>query len=142
MKRLGVPRVIFNLHMMVTAVSGKPVCDIDCIDFFAGAARIKKSFRSLGFQAISYEKTDDPSHQDLLSFEGFITALIFVMRLKPSGITHWGTVCSTWVWVSRGATKRSAATPLGDQGMQCVREAICMQGASDTQCHAMSTLNY
>ena len=33
-------------------------------------------------------------------------------------------VCSSFVWISRGTTKRSAIAPLGDESVECVRAAL------------------
>ena len=46
--------------------------------------------------------------------------------LLPMGVTHWGTVCSTWVWMCRATTKRSWAEPLGDTSLECVTQANIM----------------
>lgn len=44
---------------------------------------------------------------------GFIRALQLVLRLRVGGLLHAGPPCSSWVWVSRGSTKRTRANPMG-----------------------------
>ena len=45
---------------------------------------------------------------------GFLVSLSLVRRLKlgTSG-SHWGLICSTWIWICRNATRRSQSCPLG-----------------------------
>ena len=58
---------------------------------------------------------------DLCSGAGFVTALIFVLRLKANGFSSWGAVCSSWIWVVRSTSQRSKTNPLGDTSKEFVR---------------------
>jgi hypothetical protein len=56
-----------------------------------------------------------PVFNDILSAPGFFEAIRLLLQLKP-GATLWaGIPCSSFVWISRSGTKRSATNPLGDE---------------------------
>ena len=43
-----------------------------------------------------------------MSSIGFLNSLALLLRLRDyQAWQHFGTVCSTWVWMSRSVTKRS-----------------------------------
>ena len=50
-------------------------------------------------------------------------AIEMAMAIVPNGMAWFGVPCSTFVWISRGHTKRSRATPLGDELRSDVRNA-------------------
>ena len=60
---------------------------------------------------------------DMLSAEGFLHALMLIRRLKPSSLVHLAPVCSSWVWVNRGTSKRSREHPLGDTSLAYICQA-------------------
>lgn len=70
----------------------------------------------------------------------FRSALQLVRRIREHGILWASPVCSTWVWMSRGSTGRSAENPLGDITRSAVREgnlmvsrcasSVCVGGSS------------
>ncbi|CAK8998358.1 unnamed protein product [Durusdinium trenchii] len=65
---------------------------------------------------------------DFMTPEGFVNAVFQVLRLSPGSSLTLAPVCSTWVWVSRGSTKRSRALPLGNTGAPSVRLGNLMVG--------------
>jgi hypothetical protein len=50
---------------------------------------------------------------NFMSAAGWVNALQLVRRLMRGGLTHWATVCSTWIWMARSGTLRSEERPLG-----------------------------
>lgn len=71
------------------------------------------ALRALGLNIMSYEYDDDCVNQDILSPSGFAFALALLLRARPGSVVWFAIVCSTWVWVSRYSTGRSAWNPLG-----------------------------
>lgn len=52
----------------------------------------------------------DKECQDMCGTVGYIWAIVLAMRLGIGTYAHFAPVCSTWVWVSRGSTKRSGGS--------------------------------
>eukprot|EP00969_Alexandrium_andersonii_P039510 1731174-Alexandrium_andersonii.AAC.1 len=78
----------------MSVVCQKPDCA--GIDFFAGIANIQKSLSAAGLRCLAYDKVYNPIGHDILHPRGFLTALVWTLRLAPYSFTHWGTCCSTW----------------------------------------------
>ena len=56
---------------------------------------------------ISRYAQSSPSAQidrDMNSPSGFITALLFTLAVETGGLVWLGTVCSSWIFLSRGST--------------------------------------
>ena len=49
-----------------------------------------------------------------------------MMRMKWQGFSHWDTVCSNWVWVSKSKTGRTPENPMGNLEYRNVRESNLM----------------
>ena len=54
--------------------------------------------------------------------QGFIRALAYILQLQVSGLLHCGPPCSSWVWVSRGSTKRTRYNVLGSKKSKSAAE--------------------
>ena len=80
------------------------------------------AFRAKGYNSEGYDISTNPK-EDLSTTMGFILALRGVLRLKIGGLLWGGVPCSTWVYISRGTSGRSAAQPMGNTRMACVRAA-------------------
>ncbi len=71
----------------------------------------------------------DGVEMDFLGPAGFLNALSMNHRLEEDGCAHWGIVCSSWVFLSRGVTQRvdhSFAKMRGDERIKIVREGNVM----------------
>ena len=102
--RFAVPPVLISMLLFMGTSPVGDTSPIDVIDFFAGGASVQKAFTTMQYRAVAYDIVNDATYQDLLSDEGWLTALSWANRLSEGGLTHWGTVCSTWVWISRSST--------------------------------------
>ena len=91
--------------------------DLGCVEYFAGRARIHEAFVAEGYDAASFEVfwTDSMNFNDVF---GFINAIMLTLRLRPRALQWFATVCSTWVWVSRGTTWRSQDAPEGPKTLR------------------------
>ena len=110
LKRLRAPVIMWQLlwYIATAMEPGRVQQDVQCIEYYAGVGRVAKAFATAGLQSLTYAVNDDPLCQDFLSPQGMITATTYAMRLVRGGLAHWGTVCSSWVWISRSTTGRSA----------------------------------
>eukprot|EP00969_Alexandrium_andersonii_P091818 4052748-Alexandrium_andersonii.AAC.1 len=54
----------------------------------------------------------------MLHPKGLVAAFVWARRLHRFGFTHWGTVCSSWIWLCRGVSGRSAELPMGWKGVE------------------------
>ncbi|CAJ1335972.1 unnamed protein product, partial [Effrenium voratum] len=57
---------------------------------------------------------------NIMSSHGFANMVWQVCRLRPGSGKFTAPVCSTWVFLSRSSTGRSAARPLGWTSRECV----------------------
>ena len=80
----------------------------------------------LGKKCLAFDKDYDDEGMDLLTDMGFVTAFVWALRLQRFGLTPWGTLCSSWVWVSRSTTKRTGDNVLGDESVPCVQQGNIM----------------
>jgi hypothetical protein len=53
--------------------------------------------------------------QDILTPLGFLRVLRHAMCLVPGGLVTAGLVCSSWCFLNRGTSKRSAVNPCGNE---------------------------
>ena len=99
---------------------------LDFLEFFAGDAQLSKAMSRLGLLVKSFDiKYSAPTKeaQDLLDPLGFRYALVAVLFAARHADLWAGIVCSSWVWMSRGTTKRKADRQhiWGDTSVRCVR---------------------
>ena len=86
------------------------------------AGHVFSHWSGADLMAESYEILDDPVNENILCPQGFLRLLLYCMRLAHDGLIHWGTVCSWWVWMCRGTSKRSAWNWKGDTSRQFVAD--------------------
>eukprot|EP00969_Alexandrium_andersonii_P125266 5537792-Alexandrium_andersonii.AAC.1 len=84
-------------------------------EYFAGEGNLSAGFRQLSYSAASFDLKSDANLQNLMTSDGMMVALSLALMLRPLvGFGHFGTVCSTWIWLSRSSTGRSESNPLGN----------------------------
>jgi hypothetical protein len=110
----GVPVILMQVLAMLFDTMGVIPRDLHCLDMFAGEESVRKAWTRRGYAAVGYEILKGGESMDLNSGAGFVTAVIFIMRLVVNGFSSWGTVCSSWIWVCLSTSKRSQQNPLGD----------------------------
>ena len=84
--------------------------------YFAGCASATAAFKFNGFNAVSYELKHNAILQNILGGQGFILAFCMLYRMKPTSLALFAPVCSSWTFMARHKTMRSAAFPLGFGG--------------------------
>ena len=81
-----------------------------------------------GVAGLSFEINDNKIMEDALTLQGLITQFVFALRLQEhyQSLAHWGTVCSSWIWMSRSSTGRAIFQPLGDRWSDSARAGNIM----------------
>ena len=116
LQRLGMPIVLYRiLHDLTGMRDLVQHQDLDFVEFFSGQGHLHRSVRSLGLKATGYDLKQDAVLQNIMTVQGFITAVQWCRRVRAGGHCHFGTVCSSWVWMCRATTRRSESCPLGDR---------------------------
>ena len=110
-----VPLILWQTLSMLFDCMGIIPRDLHCVDMFAGQESVRKAWSRRGYAAVGYEILKGGETMDLNSGAGWVTAVIFIMRLVLNGFSSWGTVCSSWIWVCLSTSKRTKENPLGDQ---------------------------
>ena len=96
------------------------------IEYFAGEGNILSELIARGYTAKAFEILNDPFSQDTKCPKGFCNALHMALTVHPHSLTHWACVCSSWIWLCRSQTLRSAFYPLGDSSQGFVKDANTM----------------
>ena len=109
----GLPMQFWILmELLQSVVPEKPDCDF--VEYFCGNKAVTKGLLQRGLKGFGYDKKQDFHQEDLQSPLGFIVALVWVLRVKiDEGLIWLGTVCSSWIWLSRGSCRRTRAKPRG-----------------------------
>ena len=71
-----------------------------------------------GRSAVPYDVSYS-DRQNVLSSVGFVAALVACIRIRPGGGSLSAPVCSTWVYLARSSTGRSAGWPAGFDNSTC-----------------------
>ncbi len=95
---------------------------VHAVEFFAGKHRICKAFRMKGAQSIPYDKYTIDNRMDMNSSVGFALALLLVLAVRPGGLIWMAPVCSSWVFINRSTSMRSALNPCGDRSLPHVAD--------------------
>ncbi|CAK9032855.1 unnamed protein product, partial [Durusdinium trenchii] len=101
------------------------------LEFFAGVGRIASMSRYAGFRSaavdIEYGKSTGKRARppmDLNSNAGLILCIRLILNSEFEGLAaFFAIVCSSWVPVNRGSTKRTIMTPLGNEDFPAVRRS-------------------
>ena len=119
-----IPRQFLNIVLMLMYVQGPGIlCQVDCVELFAGCHSITNGMRGLDYSAVSLDMATVSEHDDLNTSKGFLRAITYVLGMKPGGLLWAAPPCSSWVWLSRGSTGRSLENPMGQTSYGRVRAA-------------------
>ena len=127
MKRTKAPQILFSLLSLIFMMNGGPVKrSVHGLDMFYGVAKVEASFLSKGLSALGYDMVRNPTRQNILHDDGMATLLVWALMVIQFGYSHWGTLCSSWIWMCRSVTERSFMTPLGRADIPFVAEGNMM----------------
>lgn len=124
----GVPMILLNVLFYIHQ-HHQPIQNLDCVEFYSGIGVIAESFQEAGLRSRTFDIGAHRVQQDATSPEGFLNQMYLAMSTKElyqgGGISHWATVCSSWVFMSRDSTGRSSERPEGYQSRPCVAIGNC-----------------
>ena len=110
----GWPIMLFNwLAMLFVTTPGGFERTLSCVEYFSGVAVVAGTFEDHGRRSATFDICTHEVYENLNTPEGFCTALSLGMRLKKSALAHWATVCSSFIFLSKGTTKRTDENPWG-----------------------------
>ena len=121
MLRCGLPMLLLNALVFLAAVHPIAQRDVACGEFFSGVGHVASAFVEHNLKATEYDIARNPLFEDINSSEGFLSVLNMIRAIQPGGLGHWGTVCSSWVYLCRSSTSRTLSRPLGDRSLVVVR---------------------
>ena len=125
---------------MIQHMEDAGVEPLKCADIFSGTGNMAAAFGAFGMLSSTFEKQNDPEGQDVTTDKGMGILLYMIARVEPGGIVWLGPPCSSWVWLSRSTTKRSASKVEGDTTVPSVAEANAIANiVADIMrvCHAL-----
>lgn len=93
---LGVPLALLNA-MWYCHASCKGMASLTCMENFSGVAQIAKAFRQHEQAAGEFDIERHRINENMCEAEGFLTCLSRNMLVRGGGLSHWATVCSSWV---------------------------------------------
>ena len=99
---------------------------LNAVDYYAGQGLVAERFQRFGMHSRKIEVDLDQINHDAIGSEGFVHMVILAMALLPYGLAHFGTVCSSWVFMCRDSSGRSHEYPLGYQQLPWVRAGNIM----------------
>jgi hypothetical protein len=94
---------------------------LDFIEYFSGQQAVTNACLASGLNSAAFDVANDKFRQDMNGIWGFVHALQLLRQLHPAvGLVWLGTVCNTWVFMSRNSTMRTWKSPRGDLRRRCV----------------------
>ncbi|CAE7830133.1 unnamed protein product, partial [Symbiodinium necroappetens] len=133
--------VIIFLVLLVWWLEISPDTGLEFLDYFSGKARLSLMAEGAGYRVQAYDKTygderakknKKRSAMDLNSNAGMVMAISLILRSKLDNVVAaLGVVCSTWVPVNRGTSKRCYLCPHGDESVVSVRKANKLMARRD-----------
>ena len=110
-------------HATALAPLGQEGAPLGALDVYAGAGNMSRSMNAHGTRCEMYDKVYSDVGQNVLCVEGLAQLIALACRVTTKGVVWIGPECSTWVWLSRGHTKRSKSNIEGDTSRSDVTDA-------------------
>ena len=85
----------------------------------------RKSFAHKGWKSFGFDKACDEK-QNILDDVGFEMLLGWLLAIAPFGPPRFAPECSSWIFIARNGSDRSAWNPFGNQSVKRVRHANIM----------------
>lgn len=118
---VGAPPVL--LAAVAWALATRSITrDLDLVELFAGKGALTATFREGGRAAVAYD-INAGAAENILTTAGWLRALTLVLRLRHGALLWAGVPCSSFVFINRGTSKRSASNPLGSPTQPTVQLA-------------------
>ncbi len=96
---LHAPTVLLKLLYTMFAICGHEVFmeDLDFAEYFAGMEAVTRAMQQGGLSAVGYELKKKRKFMDIMSAEGFLCAVSYILKLKHATGSLLAPVCSSWV---------------------------------------------
>jgi len=120
MKAPAVVAVLVNMIFACQTLQFSRANELDHVELFAGDCSVTRGELTEGRRAMAVDVVIGGSTMDLTSDAGFVGALYHTCRLSPGSGWLAAPVCSSFVYMSRGTTKRSPTRPLGEESYPSV----------------------
>ena len=123
LQNIGVPNELYHLLMYMT--QRFKLQDLLMVEYFCGEKAVTNAFgKCCGKKRVKgYDIKHDPHNQNLNTGDGFLLALCWLLRLiEAEGLSWWGTVCSSWIWLARGHSRRTKQLARGNTKVPSVAE--------------------
>lgn len=93
------------------------------VEWFCGTGALTTACSQLGLRVSWYDWTLDSVKMNLLTNSGMAAAIQMALSIVIAGTAWFGVPCSTFVFMSRGHTKRSRRKPKGNVKRKDVHQA-------------------
>ena len=128
--RTKAPLILFQLLWFIRLTVPDLQQNIVFVDYYMGRGHLKEQFQARSFPSLGYEIKSDPVMENALTPEGLLTMVVYALRLRDGlrtargiierALSHWGTVCSSWIFVCKGGTGRTDLCPHGNESVKGV----------------------
>ena len=123
----GIPMVVLNAFVWMEAMApSRDARKVSCSELFSGIGIISGAWDEHNYETSRFDISHDELFENILSAEGWMTAMRMMRDTHPHGMTSIATVCSSWIYLSRCTTGRSSMRPLGDRSVDFVVDGNCM----------------
>ncbi|CAE7244498.1 unnamed protein product [Symbiodinium sp. CCMP2592] len=126
LRRIGAPKVAMLLAALVFALPGLDWSPTDHCELFAGEMAITRAELEAGRRAVAFDVRYDSLFMNFNGDCGYCHAIYQVLRLIPGGGLMIAPVCSSWIFMSRGSTKRSKYNARGNPSAPSVQQGNLM----------------
>ena len=127
LKYLGAPCMFVELVLAcLFHKSFKFFKTVDWIEYFAGDREVTEAQLRDGRLAVPYDIKMSPDHMNMLTDKGFLYALFLALNGDDGKGSLAAIVCSTWVYMNSGTSRRCRGRPLGAQSVRSVHAANVM----------------
>eukprot|EP00969_Alexandrium_andersonii_P184035 8131839-Alexandrium_andersonii.AAC.1 len=94
----GLPMTFMNMLWWVHQRTAY-VDILDGVENFSGVGNVHRAFENAGLKMALYDIDRDEPYENMLTPEGSLTSVQMNARIGRAGLSHWATVCSSWVRV-------------------------------------------
>ena len=122
LQRAGAPPVLLAAVAWLLATRNLQR-DLHMVELFSGKRALSTAFEEASLAVASYDRESGGEAEDILTVPGWLRALSLILRVKHGGLVFACIPCSSWVFLNRGLSGRSAQQPLGRVEQQSVKTA-------------------
>lgn len=108
--------MVFGLPLPFSAAN-----QIQHLELFAGDCAVSRSEQAEGRSVMAMDIAFGGKPMDLLTPEGFLGAVYHACRLEPGTGALAAPVCSSFVYMNKGTSKRSPDRPMGEESYPSVK---------------------